>query len=579
MAERLSNKEVVRFLNEAVAAMEIQGENKFSIRAYQNAMSAIDNLTTSVYDLWENERLSEIPGVGPGLEQHLNELFKTGRVKEWELKKKDLPEGMFELLVLRGVGAKTAHKLAMKFELAKREGALDKIKEVAKAGKIKEIPGFGEKSESDILESIQELKKSKQEKQRMLLHFAERVSDRVVAYLKESEDVKDAVPLGSLRRRNSTVGDIDIAVSSNKSEKVLEHFSKFPEIKDVESSGDRMSTAILRNDVQIDILVSDPDSFGSLLQHFTGSKQHNIKLRQFALEKGMSLSQYGVKEDEKLKKFAQEEGFYRHIGLTWIPPEIREGTEEIELAAKERLPDLAELKDIRGDLHIHTTDSDGVNSLEEMVQAAQELGYEYVAVTDHAPSVQNRGKYEVLGLIEAKRRQIEKLNENGKIRVLYGYEVNILKDSTLGMPDELLEKLDLVIASVHTAFDLPRKDATKRLLSAIENPLVDIIGHPTGRQINQRSSMDLDWEKIFAAVQKTGKILEINAQPQRLDLPDDLVKDAVKLGIKFAVNTDSHSTGELNLLNYGIDVARRGWCTKDSIINTLPLEMLLKILV
>src|SRR3989344_3706653 len=234
--------------------------------------------------------------------------------------------------------------------MAERLSNKEVVRLLKEAVAAKEIPGFGEKSESDILESIQELKKSKQEKQRMLLHFAERVSDRVVAYLKESEDVKDAVPLGSLRRRTSTVGDIDIAVSSTKSGKVLEHFSKFPEIKDVESSGDRMSTAILGNDVQIDILVSDPNSFGSLLQHFTGSKQHNIKLRQFALEKGMSLSQYGIKEDERLKKFAQEEGFYRHIGLTWIPPEIREGTEEIELSAKSKLPDLVELKDIKGDL-------------------------------------------------------------------------------------------------------------------------------------------------------------------------------------------------------------------------------------
>lgn len=493
-------------------------------------------------------------------------------MKEWELKKKDLPEGMFELLVLRGVGAKTAFKLSQEFEIKDRKDALKVIKKAARSKKIQELPGFGEKSEQDILDSIEDLKHSKSENQRMLLVHAEEISNRVVEYLKKNEKVVDAVALGSLRRRASTVGDIDLAVASDHPEEVIKYFVKYPEIKDIESQGDRMSTVILGVGAQVDILVSDVDSFGSMLQHFTGSKQHNIKLRQHALEMDMSLSQYGIKEkknNNEFVKFSSEENFYKHLGLDWVPPEIREGHDEIELAKAGKLPKLIELSDIKGDLHVHTTDSDGVNTLEEMVEAARELGYAYLGNTDHAPSVTSRGKYEVLGIIDKKRRLIEELNEKyDDIKILYGYEVNILKDKTLGMPDELLEKLDYVIAGIHTSFDSDRKLATERLLETIKNPLVDIIAHPTGRLINERKSLDIDWNKVFEAVKEHDKILEINAQPSRLDLPDHLIRDAIKEGIRIIINTDAHSTEDLLFMPYGVDVARRGGCEAKDILNT-----------
>lgn len=573
MPTRIPNEEIVKLLKEALAAMEIKGDNRFAIRAYQNAIASIDNLTSSVFDMWENNRLREISGVGGALEQHLGELFETGKVAEWVAKKKDLPDGMFELLILRGVGPKTAFKLSKQFKINDREDALKIIKKAAKAGKIQELPGFGEKSEKDILDSIEDLKHSKSEKQRMLLSHAEEIAGRVVTYLREHDKVVDAQALGSLRRRASTVGDIDIAVSSDSPKEVIDYFVKFPEIKDIESQGDRMSTVILSVGAQVDILVSAVDSYGSMLQHFTGSKQHNIKLRQHALEQGMSLSQYGVKEgkkgEKKLNKFSNEKDFYKHLGLEWVPPELREGQDEINLAQSGKLPKLIEVSDIKGDLHVHTTDSDGTNTLEEMVTAARELGYEYLGNADHAPSVQSRGKYEVLGIIDKKRMQIERLNEKyDDIKILYGYEVNILKDKTLGMPDELLEKLDYVIAGIHTAFDSDRELATERLLSAIRNPLVDIIAHPTGRLINERNSLDIDWNKVFAEVIKHNKILEINSHPTRLDLPDHLVRDALKEGIKIVINTDAHSTSDLHLMKYGIDVARRGGCTAKDVLNT-----------
>lgn len=572
MVERLSNKEIVIQLKEALAAMEINEENRFSIRAYQNVIAAVDGLTISVYDLWENNRLDEIAGVGPALKEHLIELMETGTVKEWEKKKKDLPDGMFPLLVLRGVGAKTAYKLAKEFKITKRDNALKIVKDAAQNHKIQEMPGFGEKSELDILESIEDLKKSKQEKTRMLLSKAEVIADRVVDYLKQHDAVKDAVPLGSLRRRKSTIGDLDIAVASDNPEEVIKHFVKFSEVKNVESEGDRMSTVILNNDVQVDVLVSDVDSFGSMLQHFTGSKQHNILLRQYALEQKKSLSQYGIKYKDELVKFASEEKFYKYLGLDWIPPEIREGKNEIELAAKQTLPVLIERKDIKGDIHTHTVASDGLNAMIDMLKAAEKLGYKYYGVSDHAPSVQSRGKFEVLKIMEETRMAIDEYNKSHEMKVLYGYEVNILKDSTLGMSDDLLEKLDYVIAGIHTSHNMPRKEITERLLAAIENPFVDIIAHPAGRLINERESLDLDWNLIFEAVKKHDKILEINGQPERRDLPDHLVHEARNLDIKLIISTDAHSTDMLDFMRYGIDVARRGWCEKKDVLNTLPFD-------
>lgn len=578
MAKRISNDEIIIQLKETLASMQINEENRFSIRAYQNAIVSIENLTTSVYDLWEDNKLTDIEGVGSGLQQHFDELFETGKVTEWEKKKKDLPKGMFELISIRGVGAKTAYKLAKHFKLNSKKDALKKIKKAAESGEIRKLKGFGEKSEQDIFESIEDLKKSKNEKERMFYVHAEQIANRVVNYLEKLDEVEKAVALGSLRRKCSTIGDIDIAVSSNYPKKVIDHFVEYSEIKDVESHGDKMSTVILGIGAQIDVLVSDPDSFGSMLQHFTGSKQHNIKLRQYALEKKMSLSQYGIKEVGELKKFKTEEDFYKHLGLNWIPPEIREGTNEIELAEEKNLPKLIELKDIKGELHTHTIASDGVGTLEEMVEGAKSKGYEYFGIADHAPSVSSRGRYEVLGIVDSMRMKIDKINEEQEeIKVLFGYEVNILKDSTLSMPDEVLEKLDFVIAGIHTSFTESKNLQTKRLVSAIKNPYVDIIAHLVGRLINERDPIEADWDEVFSAAKKYNKILEINSYPKRLDLPPHLMKSAKDQGIKLIINTDAHSVNELDLMRYGVSLAKRGWCTKENIINTLPYGEFIKL--
>ena len=340
--------------------------------------------------------------------------------------------------------------------------------------------------------------------------------------------------------------------------------------------GDKKVSAVLTNDVQVDVRVTPEKSFGSMLQYSTGNKLHNVILRTHALEKNMSLSEYGIKYKDKLHEFATEEDFYKFIGVPNIAPELRQGKGEIEAALQGKLPKLVELSDIKGDLHTHTIASDGINTLAEMVSAAKEKGYEYVGISDHSPSVQSRGYGEVEAIIEKQRKNIEALNDAQKdIKVLFGYEVNILADATLALPYDLMAKLDYVIASIHTAFNQDRETITNRIISALENPYVTILGHPSGRLINERPPCDIDWELVFKTALENNKIIEINAFPNRLDLEDDLVRDAINRGVKLIINTDSHEIGTLPYMKYGIDVARRGWCEKKDIINTLSLETFL----
>ncbi len=567
-----SNDEILILLKEVTAAMEVKNVSFFRIRAYQNVISSIEDLTISVYDLWKQKRLNEVQGMGDTLTAHFNELFTTGRAKDFESVKKDLPEGMFALLGLRGIGAKKAFRLATEFGLDNRETALSELKKAAEQGKIQVLDGFGEKSEQVILSTLEQQKKHKNSKERMMISTAESISERIIDYLKQNEAVLQAEALGSLRRRESTVGDLDIVIATNSPAEVIEHFVLFPEVADITAKGTSRAAVVLRNDVQVDIRVIEPDSYGAMVQYFTGSKAHNISLRNFALEKGFSLSEYAIKKGEVAHKFSTEKEFYSFLDLTFVPPELRQGRNEVALAAKNTLPDLVELKDIKGDTHMHTTDSDGTASLEEMVEKAVSLGYAYIAITDHNPSVRMNGSFDVLAVIENKKRKIEQINSSqDAIRVLFGYEVDVLKTGEMALPDNLLQKLDFAIASIHSSFDMPRKEITDRLLSAIRNPYIKVLGHPSGRLINKRPPMDLDWEKVFEEVKNEGKIFEINAHPSRLDLADDLVYKAARQKIPLIINTDAHSVKELDNMHYGIDVARRGWCTAENIINTKSL--------
>jgi DNA polymerase (family X) len=574
-----SNSEVVQQLKEVLAAMQIKGADRFRIRAYDNAITSLDNLTINIHDLWEDGRVNSVPGIGSGIAQHLNELFTNGQVWEWENLKEELPDGMFALIGLRKIGAKKAFKLAKTFNLTKREDAVEQLKEHAEKKEIQVLPGFGEKSEKDILESIEQSKMTKNEKPRMLLMYAEHIALRVMKHMKQLDCIEKIDVLGSFRRRNPTIGDLDFVVATNEGETVIDHFLQFPEIAETLAKGKNKVMVVLRNDAQVDLRISTPEAYGAMLQYNTGNVQHNILLRTHALEKGLSLSEYGIKSKKtgSIKEFADEKEFYEHLGLQWVPPELRYGLNEIEVARAHKLPNLIKLTDIKGDLHSHSTRSDGFVPMEDMVTAAAELGYEYFGVSDHAPSIASRGYDEVKRLIKETREEIDGINtklraEDNNMRVLFGYEVNILVGNKIALPAEFLRQLDYVIAGIHTAIDQDRDTMTARLLAAIENEYVDIIAHPLNRLLNEREASDINWVKVFDAAKANDKILEINCQPNRLDLSYDLVLEAKNKGIKLIVNSDSHEPTQLLYMRYGIDVARRGWCEKRDVLNTLGLN-------
>ncbi|MBI4091572.1 hypothetical protein HY419_02340, partial [candidate division WWE3 bacterium] len=389
---KFSNESISRLLKEVAAAYEVRDEDRFRIRAYQNAASAIEHATSEIKDIWEEGKLTDLPGVGSSIAGHLDEYFKTGKVKHFLEVFKELPQGMFGLFGLQGIGAKTAYKLAKELKIKDREEALEIVKKAAQEGKISQIEGFGEQKEAAILEAIEKLKPNKDTRKRLLLPLATAISEKYMAYLKENKDVMGIEPLGSLRRRVATVGDIDFAISTTNPSSVIKHFINYREVGEVLNEGEVKASVLLKTGVRVDLMTENPEAFGALLQHFTGSKAHNIELRKYALERAASLSEHGIKKGGKTHIFKDEKSFYTFIGLPLIPVEIREGNGEIEAALKGELPSLVDLDDIKGDLHIHTNYSDGRNSLEEMVDALVTKKYEYFGITDHAPSTTARGE-------------------------------------------------------------------------------------------------------------------------------------------------------------------------------------------
>ncbi len=576
---KYSNHYISNLLKWVAASYEVLGEDKFRIRAYQNAASSIEHATSEIKDMWDEGKLKEIPGVGASIAGHLDEYFKTGKVTYFEKVLSQMPPGMFGLFGIQGIGAKTAFKLAQDLKIKENDNPLAIVKKAAEEGKIRALEGFGEKKESELLEAIDKLKPNKETRPRILLSDATEIAQRYTKHMLKCKEVKRIEPLGSLRRRLSTIGDIDFAVVTSNAEVVLNHFTSFSEVAEVLNQGDIKASVLLVNGVRVDLMTEEEKAFGSLLQHFTGSKMHNVALRKVALSKGMSLSEHGIKENGKLLEFPDEESFYNHIGLKFIPPEIREDTGELELfeKGKKTYPNFILQSDIKGDLHSHTDFSDGQNTLEQMIKEAKTLGYSYLGISDHAPSVKTRGLDEVLRIVKDTKKIIEQQNSSDdSIRVLYGYEVNILADETISLPDEVLKHLDYAIGSIHTSFDQDKKTITRRLVNAINNPYINFIAHPSGRLLNQRDAYEVDWEEVFKACLEKNKIIEINSHPERLDLPDVLVREAIKKGVRLIINTDAHSIEDFSLMRYGIDIARRGWAEPKNVVNTLPLKDFLK---
>ena len=594
-------------LSEIAAAYEVKNESRFKVMAYQKAAVAVEHATSEIKDLWDDGKLDQVPGIGKNISSYLEELFRTGKVRHFDWVKKGLPPAMFVFLDIPGVGPKTAYALAKKLRITKEKDALEKLKKAGQAGKIRVLENFGEKSEQEILAGIEALEKGEMKTKRMLLPYADSLASEIISFLKSCPDVIEAHPLGSLRRMVATIGDIDISVCTKSPEKVMDFFTKYKKIKKVLEKGESaLLRVVLTSGQQVDIRFSPPESYGAMLQYFTGSKQHNIQLREFALRKGMSLSEYGIKKVQsskfkvqsdnlKVKSFANEEGFYHELGLEWIPPEIREGRGEIEASLKRKLPNLVELTDIKGDLHLHSdfpiepSHDLGASSPEVMVQEAASLGYEYLGFSEHNPSVSKHTEKQIIDILKRKKELFEQLNyssenkneirtQNLPIKILNGLEIDIKPDGSLAIPEKGFEFLDFAIASIHTNFEMSREKMTKRVLKALGHPKIKILGHPTGRLLEEREGYELDWEQIFDFCLQNKKILEINAWPNRLDLPDNLVKEAVKKGVKMVIDSDSHDVEQMKFLKYGVAVARRGWAERKDIINTLPYKELHDIL-
>ena len=584
----LTPKTVAQLLEDVALVYEIRGEDYFRIKAYENAALGIRQTDKDLNELWQKKKLQDIPGVGANIAQHLVELFETGRVKHFDQLSKGIPEGVFALANLSGIGAKTAYKLAKRFKLNDPQTAVQQLKKHVQAKEISQLPGFGSESEQNISESISEY--NRRSKKRLLLIEAQNYANKLIAYMKENKACLRIEPLGSLRRQLPTIGDLDLAVASSEPLTCIKHFVSYPGVKKILAKGANTARILIKDEVQVDLKVVVPEVFGSLLQHFTGSKQHNILLREYALKKGYSLSEYGIKKlknkNEKLKKFKDEESFYKYLNLAWIPPELREGTEEIEKAASNGLPKLVNLKDIKGDLHVHsnidimTSHDQGESSLEELAKAAQRLKYDYLGISDHNPKTSGISDKKILAVLKRRKEIIDKFNSSNennvkkrkqKVFLFHSLEVDIKPDGSLALPDQAFELFDFLIVSIHASFRQNRRKITQRLLKALDYPKVKILGHPTGRMLSKREGYQVDWDKIFAVCRQKNIFLEINAWPQRLDLPDHLVKEGLKAGVKYIINSDSHSADHLPLMSYGVNVARRGWAEKKDIVNTLPL--------
>jgi DNA polymerase (family 10) len=584
----MSNQEIAKLLRNVAAAYTIKDERKFhfQIVAYQNAAETISSLTKELKDYYKEGRLEEIPGIGQTLMSRLQELFEKGKVSHFEWALKGIPQSVFTLLDVPSFGPKKAYRLASEFKLKKPETVLNDLEKMAKANRIAPLKGFGEKSQADILRVIAEFRVGVGKTTRMNLPYAQEVADKIVSYMKTCKAVVRIEPLGSLRRQVATIGDIDLAASSKDPKAVLNHFTAYPYVERIIEKGDVSSSILTSGGKQIDLLVQPPERFGSLLQHFTGSKNHNVRLRELALKKGLSLSEYGIKylkeKKQPTKPFDTEEKFYGAIGLTWIPPEIRENLGEIELAEKDKLPKLIKLADVRGDLHLHSnypiepSHDLGKNSFEEILKEANRLGYEYVGFSEHNPSQAKHSPEKIYEILKKRDEKIEQLKSDIKnVRIFKLLETDILPNGDLAIDKKSLEILDAAIVSIHSVFNLSKEDMTKRVLAGLSHPKAKVLAHPTGRLLNDRPGYDLDWDKVLEFCKTHNKALEINSWPDRLDLPDSIIRLAVSAGVKMVIDTDSHAVWQMTLMKYGVSLARRGWATKNDILNTLSYNELL----
>lgn len=588
----MTNLEIAALLRKMAAAYLILNENRFKIIAYERAADSIEHSTREVKDIWDDGKLDTIPGVGEAITKHLNDLFTTGNIPHFDEVMKKVPQAIFPLLSVPGIGPKKAYKLVIELHLKSPDTVIEDLEKACLSHHIAPIESFGEKSEADILEALETYKKGQIKENRMILPVADSIAGELIAYLSKLESVKKIDVLGSLRRRVATIGDIDIAVATDKPEEVIDLFVKYPSQKVIER-GPSGASLLLHNGRQVDLRVQNPQSYGAMLQYFTGSKNHNIKLRSFGLTQGKSLNEKGIKKVKtgSMRYFHTEELFYQDLGLHWIPPELREDKGEIEASLHGKLPKLVEPSDIKGDLHIHTSydlqssHDLGVDPLDVYLDRAKQLGYEYIGISDHNPKVSDLSDEAIIDIMKRRKKFYEHkysswVNKIPDVHLFIMCEVDIKPDGSLALPDKAFDFVDAVIVSVHSSFTQPRKEMTKRIINALQaNPKVRIFGHPTGRLLTKREGIELDWDEIFTVCKMRDIALEINAEPMRLDLPDNVVFDAVKAKLRLCINTDSHTVAAMDMRKYGVDVAKRGWCQPRDIVNTMGYTEMRKWLV
>ena len=565
----MTNQEIAEFFKRIGDMLDILGENRFKVLAYRRAAENILNLGQDIHTYWQAGTLQEIPGIGQAIAEKIDELLNTGHLEFYERLQDQVPTGVVSLLEIPDVGPKTAKLLWEELGLQ----SVGEVETAARNGELRGLPGLGAKSEAKILAGIEALY---QRSDRIPLGIAWPVAFDLLEDLQAScPDVLDATVAGSLRRMRSTIGDIDLLASSRAPDAVMRAFVELPTVANVVLSGETKTTVRLQNGLQADLRVLEPDHWGAALQYFTGSQSHNVRVREIAQKQNLSLSEYGFKrEDGTLMPCPEEADVYETLGMSWIPPELREDRGEIQAALADQLPKLVAWDDILGDLHAHTDWSDGVGTLEEMAEAARQHGYRYLLISDHTQSLGVAS-----GLtperLHAQRAEIDALNEKWQdFTLLQGCELEIKADGSLDFSDEELAELDFVVASVHTSLRQERAQITERVMNALRNPYVDVIGHPSGRILGQRQESAVDLDAVIEVAAATGTALEVNSIPNRLDLDDVHVREALKRGVRLAINSDAHHPGGLDSLYYGLATARRGWATSSDVLNTLNLDEL-----
>src|SRR5712691_3434685 len=574
----MDNKAIAGILYETADLLEIDGQDSFRIRSYRNAAQAIEALPQQISELIsEPKKILEIPGIGKGMLTNMQEMFKEGRLSlHAELLKKYRPS-MLDLLKVQGLGPKTIALIWSAYQVCDLEG----VEKLAREGKIRILPRMGEKHEAKLLKAIEDYRRIAG---RFLLDAAEREAQKIVDHLKDFPGVEKVTPAGSLRRGRETVGDRDILVTGKaccddaERDKLVEHIIKLPGLMDIIARGDNKVSFRVRGGMQVDVRLLPPESFGAAMQYFTGSKAHNVALRQRALKMGYTLNEYSLArlDDTSVVAAKAEEEIYAALKLDFIPPELRENTGEIDAAEKHTLPDLITQTDLQGDVHMHTVETDGRNTIEEMAEAARERGYKYMAITDHSKNLAFAN-----GLDDKRAAEhIKRIRTTGEkldgIRIFAGIEVDILADGTLDLSDSVLAEMDIVIASVHSHFNQDRSQMTDRFLKAVDNPNISLIGHPTGRILLRRDAYQLDIDAILKAAAKNKVAMELNSYPDRLDLNDFNLRLAKRHGVKIVINTDAHHTSHMEKIRYGVLQARRAWLTKDDVLNTRPAEQFAK---